>query len=1301
MNKKRIVAFILAIAMIISGIHLSSSNVNAAGNKSGTPGDMIADLEVNVKDLVRLKNLIKNGDVSSSSDSFNATGDINDDLQNDVSDIEGLHNLLIGQYEDTIEGLLTSGAKKIASGEVSTTDLTLVGTEFREDFNSVEAENNFASTGSATVSVNNGVLTVTKTAQWQGLRGQNFKFSGGATYKFSFDLCVNNMGSTDYFEVVFADGTANKVNHSLASYVKVGKTVRVSFEITLLEDATEFLIGCWDGGAVYTLDNFSIKNIDGDASSGEISEVVGLTDCTNVGVDFDRFENEELLTIVESDYDIVLNGVDYGIAANDSQDDSTALYAALEKVKEYVDNNKSVLLKLPKGELNLINSSAADSSCAVLISGLKNVCVYGENTIFMLHDVKIGVKIRNCENLSIKGISYDYERTPFSVGTVTASTTTSVTVAFPEHYPITQDMEFCSYLEYDKDAKIPRKNGNFLRKFNRVSVNGQNVTFSFSTTINQPDSGTLVVTPHYIYNYNAFDIDSCVNVQLENIDVYTTAGMGLVCINSKNIDVNRFNVKLKPHTDRLMSATADGMHFGGCRGTINITNCLIENTHDDACNVKSGHYMGLADINTVSNTLTFTNLTYMHRIDKGDVFYVYRKNLEKVAEVEVAEVLATDASSTSVKVKSMPSIVTSDMIVANATTAAETCFENNIVRNKRNRGILLQTKDSVVRNNAFLSVGHGAIAIMSEAGDFNEAIAPENVIVENNKIIECNDMDKLVSGDINVLAYSTDMVDAPVGTMKSLIIRNNFIGNVSKKAINVGSAIDSKVVNNCIYNPATNPLKSENNCAISVVESENIEIAKNCVHKEQYSAEYQSLMSNGTVSEESITVADNEGLDFGNVYTGSTIDLTNAGAKFKLDFDDSSSLQYVAANNSNISLIENGEGNALQIEKAGYWQGLNFSNMKFAASGLYKISMKVKSISGNPESSWVTMSSAANGSYQDVGAQMGMTSDWTEFSNYYTLKEFEDYFLNLSIQNNSCIFAIDDVLIEHVDVVDLSTKGSVYEEKFDSTMAERHFASAGHATVGVKEGVLSVTKTAQWQGLKGQNFKFKKGETYRFSFDLNVSNMGSTDYFEVVFADGTANKVSHSLASYVKVGEVVNVSFDITLLGDATEFLIGCWDGGAVYTIDNFKIENVLEIIDLTEAGAIYTDSFDGTASDYFASTGHAAVEVKDGALSVTKTAQWQGLKGQNFKFARGNTYKFTFDLNVSSMSSTDYFELVFADGTANKVSHSLASYVKEGETVNISFAVTLLDDATEFMIGCWDGGAIYTIDNLTITNKS
>lgn len=597
----------------------------------------------------------------------------------------------------------------------------------------------------------------------------------------------------------------------------------------------------------------------------ETNEFLGLSDVSDVGVDMERFEKEELLVINEADFDVVINGTEYGMIADDSKDDSLAVMDAIAAVREANKENKSVLLKLPAGELDFVEGlNAADRTCAILLEDLKNVCLLGDDTMLTIHGIMLGVKVRNCENISFKGISYDYGKTPFSVGTVKSSTDTSVTVDYPEHYPITEDLKFESYLEYNHKTRLPRDKGNFVLSsgIESYEIDGQTVTFRFKSQINPPVRGILVVTSHYMYSNNAFDVSDCKNVSFENVNVYTTAGMGLVCESTENIYLNRFNVCLKPDTDRLMTTTADGLHFGACRGEIKITNCLVENTHDDACNIKAGHYYGLSEINRENNTLKCVKLNYMHRFDKGDSLYVYTKNLEFVAEIKITEVVSTDDSGVVIKTDSISSEVTEEMLLANASTAPKVCFENNIVRNKRNRGILLQSMDSVIRNNIFSYVGHGAISIMTEASQFNESIVPGNIIIENNKVIACNSMATSIGADVAVLAYGQEWSNAPAGAIKDITIRNNFIANTARKAISLSSVSNAEITNNFIYNPAKDAVSVQNNCAFSLAESNNITIKGNYVEKESASAEYVSLYTDGTVLEEEIVLSDNVGVAF-------------------------------------------------------------------------------------------------------------------------------------------------------------------------------------------------------------------------------------------------------------------------------------------------------------------------------------------------------------------------------------------------------------------------------------------------------
>jgi hypothetical protein len=284
-----------------------------------------------------------------------------------------------------------------------------------------------------------------------------------------------------------------------------------------------------------------------------------------------------------------------------------------------------------------------------------------------------------------------------------------------------------------------------------------------------------------------------------------------------------------------------------------------------------------------------------------------------------------------------------------------------------------------------------------------------------------------------------------------------------------------------------------------------------------------------------------------------------------------------------------------------------------------------------------------------------------------------------------------------VTEIDLTKLNSKYENDFSKETA--NFVTSGSATVEVVDGALKVTKTAQWQGLKGVNFKFAKNMTYKFSFDLTVSKMGSTDYFELLFADGTAEKVNHGLATYVKVGETVKVEFYVTLLADATEFLIGCWDGGAEYTIDNFVIENTVEPVDLTQLGTKNTFTFDESLS--YVSANNSIISLIDNgegkAVKVEKTAGWQGLDFCNILFKAGGTYKVSFDIRLISGSAGMAFATMSsaANGSYQDVGNQI-SVTGEWQTITVEYTLKDFDDYF-LNFSFYDGSCVFVVDNLTI----
>lgn len=629
---------------------------------------------------------------------------------------------------------------------------------------------------------------------------------------------------------------------------------------------------------------------------------IGLSDASAVGVDKTRFTEENVVSVSESDYDQVLSAADFGVNAGDKKDDTSALSAAIAKAKEYGDAGKKVLLKLPAGEMYFSQGlNDVERDYAVSLLNVKNVTVLGNNTMFTIVGAMSGFHMVNCESVAIKGISYDYGRAPFSMGEIVSSTETSVVVKIKDNYPMSGVSSINDYLEFDKYTHMPRTNGNFLLSsdMKNYSIDGQNLTINFRSAINKPVAGTLVVVSHYTYGNNGFYLEDCKDVTFENIDVFTTAGMGLVGLASENLTINRFNVRLKPDTDRLMTSTADGMHFGACRGTLKVTNCLIENTHDDAINVKAGHYFGVSEIDYAQKTLKLNKLNYMHRIAEGDTINFYKSDLEFVDSIKIEQIVSSKKDEyVVIKADKLPQTITADLIVANRSTAPQVTFENNVIRNKRNRGVLLQSADSVVRNNAFFNVGHGSLSIMTEASQFNEAIVPENILVENNKFIGGNSMGSGIGGDIGIIAYGKEWISAPAGTIKNVTINNNFIANTAKRAISVASVGGLKVTNNLIYNPALSANTIQNDCAVAVSASKDLRFEKNYVIKETPSEKFVTLFTDGTVAESEITLSGNKNLDFAEIdisvqpdviYAlgeGKTIDMTTSDLNDFADVDD-------------------------------------------------------------------------------------------------------------------------------------------------------------------------------------------------------------------------------------------------------------------------------------------------------------------------------------------------------------------------------------------------------------------------------
>ena len=638
-----------------------------------------------------------------------------------------------------------------------------------------------------------------------------------------------------------------------------------------------------------------VQALTADPYTTELVDKYGLSDPSNVGVVKSQIEAAKYPAPADSEYaeGAVFDFEDYLDGVTDTQ----AFEKVLEAAKAFnTEQQKPVKVKLPNRTLDIETALSTTSSTyyTFVIEGFDGLCLEGgDETVLMVTpgaSWRGGISFNNCKDLSLQNIRLDYRVSPSLSGTVTATDqeALTVTMSIPQSFHDTilayqnnpaLARTLYSYIEYDKYTDAPKEDGNILTNSENMfqafafskdptAANTWNLMVTFKegyrNSFVAPRSGDRVALGFSMYSYNGFSFGNSENVRVEDCAVYACPGMAVTVTQVNNFYANRFDIVLSG--DRLMTATADGYHISLCSGDVEITNSVIENTHDDALNIKSGYWYSLGSTDSVERTITITQKTgIMPTPKEGDTLEVYGS--EDFTLRQAFTVVSCEASGNSftVKVKERLKAGTdwNKCVVTNVSGTAKFTFKNNIVRNKRNRGILVQVRGALIENNTFQNVGHGAISIHSSLDQFNEATVPQDMIVRNNKLLNDGYLLSL-RGDISVFAIGSSAQVAPAGTLTGIEISNNFIYNTGNAGISlrgVGGG-DSYVKNNLFYNAARVSASEMTECCIELDNVSNIAIEGNYNYYTLESETFSGIVPAGKTDTATIALTDNYNLRY-------------------------------------------------------------------------------------------------------------------------------------------------------------------------------------------------------------------------------------------------------------------------------------------------------------------------------------------------------------------------------------------------------------------------------------------------------
>ncbi len=447
---------------------------------------------------------------------------------------------------------------------------------------------------------------------------------------------------------------------------------------------------------------------------------------------------------------------DFGAVPNDGKDDTKAL----RRAAEYCRTHPGTTLNLPSGIYRLRDTKAEKLEEDVLkgkmganpektiftpyypyvkgldFEGASEVIIEAHGATLMCEGWMEPLSIVNCRNVTVRGLTVDYKRKPFSEGVIKSIGSNSFTVQFDEERPITKDLPITRMTIWDD-----KLSGIYAAPFYfpERHLLGNNLV-RFNGCLPEHLLGAKLAALHSFHFRPAILIHKSINTSLEYVTIHSQPGMGIVGFDSKDIMIRHLSVE--PADGYTFSTNTDATHFACCEGVISLDGCSFRGQGDDATNVH-GYYHNIAAVNKNWVQLDLQAPTYTHAQvadvpRTGDKLELVRiSTLEPIKELEVIDVAYTPKTKNAkVRLKGTLPPDIDKYYLFNATKLPKLEFCRSIVWGQLARGVLVKTREAKITDNIFRGCTGTAIHIGAES-NWKEGTHTNNITITGNIIVNC------------------------------------------------------------------------------------------------------------------------------------------------------------------------------------------------------------------------------------------------------------------------------------------------------------------------------------------------------------------------------------------------------------------------------------------------------------------------------------------------------------------------------------------------------------------------------------
>ncbi len=254
--------------------------------------------------------------------------------------------------------------------------------------------------------------------------------------------------------------------------------------------------------------------------------------------------------------------------------------------------------------------------------------------------------------------------------------------------------------------------------------------------LQRPEKGNFLILRHSQRDHAGMFFFHSNNIKVENVDVYHTAGLGILSQFSENISMDRVRMIPNPKKHRYLSGHDDGFHFSNCKGQISITNCEFAALMDDPVNIH-GTSVRIMEKRGDNRLLC----RFMHHQSVGlqwarsheKIAFIENESMATLAKATVKEFIPMSTEEFEIVLDGeIPPEIKAGDALENLTWTPDAHIADNRFLSCRARGILVSTPGKVVIERNYFESSGSAILIAGDANNWYESGAVRDVLIRQN-----------------------------------------------------------------------------------------------------------------------------------------------------------------------------------------------------------------------------------------------------------------------------------------------------------------------------------------------------------------------------------------------------------------------------------------------------------------------------------------------------------------------------------------------------------------------------------------